>query len=43
MNEFICDDRNQIEKLREVNSMTDEEFAEYIASINKDKDKEKSD
>ena len=30
MNEYICDDRNQFEEVKKINSMTDEEFAEYI-------------
>lgn len=32
MNEYICDDRNQLEEVKKINSMTDEEFAEYIKS-----------
>jgi len=35
--DFICDDRDQLEVIQMVNSMTDEEFAEYIESLNQSK------
>jgi hypothetical protein len=28
--EYICDDRNQLDELRKIRAMSDEEFEEYI-------------
>lgn len=33
MNEYICDDRDQLDVIHKVNSMSDEEFEQYIQSL----------
>lgn len=33
MDEYICDDRNVIENLKKVRSMSDEEFEDYLNSL----------
>ena len=36
MNEYICDDRNTLEDVQKICSMTDEEFETYIKSLEKE-------
>ena len=33
MNEYICDDRNQLETVEAIRNMTDDEFQNYIAEL----------
>lgn len=33
MSEYICDDRNQLEVIHKVNSMTDDEFKKHIQKL----------
>lgn len=33
MGEYVCDDRDQLDVIHEVNSMSDEEFERYIQRL----------
>ena len=39
-NEYICDDRNMLENAQKLRSMTDEEFDDYIKSLDKEQNKD---
>lgn len=39
-NEYICDDRNMLENAQKIRSMTDEEFDDYIKSLDKEQNKD---
>ena len=38
--DYICDDRNVLDDLKKVSSMTDEEFEEYLKSLENEQNKD---